>query len=173
MTSDLARALDLRFRTLNDSADLDTAIQSCEDAAAMTTDPDWVLYLADLGVLLRRRFGVTESADDLDWAVDIPGQQWTPHRSDTRTGGAMLTNLCVVRRIRFNRDGQSADLGGAINAAWAARVRLRPPNRFPLLSDLGDFLRVRFERVREPADLDAAVEYCREAIDAAYPEDPG
>jgi tetratricopeptide (TPR) repeat protein len=175
MMSDLARALDLRFRTLNDPADLDAAIRSYEDAAAMTTEADRVLYLADLGVLLRRRFGVTESADDLDRAIDISGQavDATPLGHPNR--GAMLTNLCVVRRIRFNSVGRSADLDGAINAARAALATTpaEQATRFPLLSDLGDLLRVRFERVREPADLDAAVEYCREAIDAAPPDAPG
>ncbi|MFF2517679.1 hypothetical protein [Streptomyces sp. NPDC058086] len=175
MMHDLAIALKLRFHELGDPADLDAAIRSCEEAAAVTTDPFWVLYLADLGVLLRQRFDVTESADDLDRAVDICGQavDVTPLGHPNR--GAMLNNLFVVRRIRLNRVGRSADLEGAINAARAALAAMtaEPATRFPLLSDLGDLLRVRFERFREPADLDAAVEYGRKAIDAAPPGDPG
>ena len=70
--------------------------------------------------------------------------------------------------------GRQGDLDAAIDNLRAAVAAIPPghPNRAMCLSNLGNALRVRFERTGDQADLDAAVEAGRAAVATTPPDHP-
>jgi hypothetical protein len=87
---------------------------------------------------------------------------------------AILSNLAVALRIRFERTGDLADLDQAIVDAQAAvdATPIDHPNRAMFLSNLGLVRLARFERTADLADLDRAIVDAQAALGATPPDHP-
>src|SRR5439155_7996312 len=97
----------------------------------------------------------------------------TPHGHPNRP--AVLNNLALALRTRYERTGATSDLDAAIQYVQQS-VEATPsdaPDRTYRLGNLADSLRERFERTDSLADLDSALEAGHAAVDAASTDHPG
>ncbi|MEU2042684.1 CHAT domain-containing protein [Nocardia niwae] len=132
----------------DDQADLADDLQQYAETVPglIVLDAAIILYTAALPGI---------SVDDLNWV---------------RT----LSNCGVTYRMRYERDGVSADLEQAIVLGERAVSAAPPdhPHRPAMLSNLGLAYQVRYERGGAESDLDRAVELGEQALAAAAADDP-
>lgn len=140
-------------------------------AATKDGDPNRGPYLFLSSQAERIRFGLTESFDDLDTAVELALEA-------VAAGGAGLAyyrgNAASMLRMRYELRGTPDDLDEAIGLLGLAIEEL-PDNdwaRGAHLYELAVALRNRFERTGVGADIDAAVEAAQRALDELPAGDP-
>ncbi|MFB9443407.1 hypothetical protein Dvina_17350 [Dactylosporangium vinaceum] len=126
--------------------------------------------LNNLGMALRLRSERGGGRQDLDDAV-LAGEvavECTPAGPERALYAA---NLGARLQARYLRDGDEADLNGAVDTIRIAVDGLHPAaaERAGHLSNLGLALRMRFERFGVPADIDEAVTVGRAALERCPP----
>ncbi|WP_007517651.1 CHAT domain-containing protein [Pseudofrankia saprophytica] len=134
---------------------------------------DW----ANQSVELLERGLRTGDVVALSAAADLLRGALTAFPEGSFDRAALLSNLGVALKARFERSGALADLAdldAAIDAGRAAVDAAVAGGRdhSAYLVNLGGALRVRFERTGVLADLDTAVEVGRAAVDATGPDHP-
>jgi tetratricopeptide (TPR) repeat protein len=163
----------LRVRHMAGGAltDLDSAITATEAgiAAAPEDFPAAKTMRANLGVMLQDRYLRAGSAADLHTAIEhfragAAAAEPSPERQ------MAFLNLGNALRLRYDRDGQIADLAEAITVTEQA-IAFDPEDP-AARGNLGLMLTVRFQRLGNRADIDHAVEALRAAVDRTPADHP-
>jgi CHAT domain-containing protein len=94
-------------------------------------------------------------------------------RPDHHARDLRLSDLAEALLLRFRREGASADLDEAVEAAGAAATLTSRATRAVLLSRSAGARLARFDVTGDRSDLDAAITDYREAADATRPGSPG
>ena len=174
----LGAALGARFDYMQQLADLDEAVTLLRKAVAitpaghLTTEGhlDRAETLSNLGSALRTRSDRTGQPADLDEAVTclreavaiVDNLGYPALSPDMRSNQAgMLSNLANALRARSDRTGLAglADLNEAVYFLRRAVAITTPAGqaaRAEMLSNLGAMLRLWFDRIGQPKDLDEA-----------------
>lgn len=129
-------------------------------------NPDWSVYLSNLGGALQTRAERTGSSGDLEAAlrVQIEAMDLTP--TDHADRGRRLVNLAVALKVRAIRGGSEGDLDAAVRTAReaAGAMRREHADRIMALTNLGSALRDRFERYGSLDDITEAIRIHRDAV---------
>lgn len=169
----------LRYRALPDGdgdEELSCALAWFEVLAEV--EPDSVPELA--AVLLQDSGDVLEEAlasDDgagLDRAIGTMRTMVAGLPAGYHHLPGVRTNLAVALQVRFERGGELADIGEAIelNKLALATVPDDGVNRVMYLTNLGAAFSTRFERTSDLADLDQAVQVLEQAAAVSPPDHP-
>ncbi|MGI5243782.1 tetratricopeptide repeat protein [Dactylosporangium sp. CA-139066] len=162
----LATALMTRFEWTGDVQELHAAIGLYRELMR-DAEPEAGL-LTNLGLALRLRGEVTDSAADLDEAVDVSRRavRLLPGDDPERVG--LWSNLAAALVVRYTRRRTAADLDEAIDAGRRAVGGMRgdDPDRLGYLANLATALYRRFGAAHDAADLDEAVIHARAAVAA-------
>lgn len=175
--SDLANMLLSVYKVTGDKTKLDVAIDAFS-RVWLSSQHTFFSAGAGLGGALLKRFRLAGSNDDIHRSVavlrEVVGEMIK--RSDASSGASSAqTNLAAALRARFELLGEDeTDITEAIALYQTALTTRRDsdPFRSTILSNLGNALRSRFEFNRSPADLDLAIEACRDAIGSTSPTAP-
>ncbi|MGI5240193.1 hypothetical protein [Dactylosporangium sp. CA-139066] len=170
--SNLALALRMRFEQLGVRDDIDQAVTLGREALRTATPALRAVVQSNLAGALLLRFRHTGATADLDEAVAL-GREAAEAADEERQLGCR-SNLCLALMIRHMASGAAADLDDAIRwGRTAAEAAPRDaPERPAVLTNLAGALHVRFHRTRNLRDLDAAIDYARQAV-AATASDRG
>jgi tetratricopeptide (TPR) repeat protein len=172
--STLGNALLQRFEIAGRSADVDRSVASHRAALRIAPmDADGRAgYLHNLSTALWARSGHYGPLADLDEAIEVgraalaanPGR----HRAD------ILAELGNRLSHRAKKTGSTADYDDAVSAGEEAVQLTSPGNvaRAVHLSMLGVSLRLRFEALRNPGDLNEAIRVSKVAAHAVSVDDP-
>ncbi|MGZ2357212.1 CHAT domain-containing protein [Streptomyces sp. 372A] len=146
-------------------ADLDEAIEAGREAVSSGTGrPGERARLEVLADLLWTRFGLTDSAADLDEVTEARSVLAGTSRVTDAGRGKQFTSLGQALLTRFDIRHDPADLDGAVNALRGAlSAASTDEERLYCRSDLSCVLQSRFERRGARADLDEAADAAREA----------
>jgi tetratricopeptide (TPR) repeat protein len=121
----------------------------------------------DAALQARDPVALTAGIDLLRQALDLVSAQDEVHQ-------AILGDIGIALRHRFELTGSAADLDAAVEAQQQAVDAIAPDNsrRASYLHNLATTRRQRFEHGGAPADLDAADEAGRQAIALCAADDP-
>ncbi|VDB96097.1 unnamed protein product [Peniophora sp. CBMAI 1063] len=136
-----------------------------------TSDGSSVLLAMTMGSLseaLHSRFEAAGRLEDLNECIEM---QWRaleliPSRRHERS--SLLHNLSSSLHSRFRRQGHARDLDDAITAIRDALRLLgddEHPEKATYLSTLGKVFQSRFERMKDPLDIEHAVSLQRRALE--------
>ncbi|MFE2552100.1 CHAT domain-containing protein [Streptomyces sp. NPDC059355] len=178
----LGSALRARYERAGALPDLDGAIARYREAVPLfpLDQPGRTEILSNLGNVLRLRFERTGDTGDLDSAVEV-GRQAAEATPEGHPGRAVfLSNLGIALQARFVRAGLAVDVDAAVEVGLraveaAAAGRPDRPGRPDLamcLSNLGGGLWARYQRFGVLADLNAAIDRLREAVQAVPADHP-
>ncbi|MFI2031827.1 CHAT domain-containing protein [Streptomyces buecherae] len=159
--TNLGSALLSRFERAKLMADLSESIEFCR-AAVGASRPDEAArasYLSNLGNALLTRFEHLASQADLDASIEalqtaVTG--WPDHPEHA----AMLSNLDLALRTRAGFRDQAAGLDRAIEEARTDSSASDGSDA----AELSELLLARFKRAGDPADLDEAIQVCRNTV---------
>lgn len=114
--NNLALALIVRFRVLDDEDDIDLAVTAGNAALEETPPdhPDRATYLANLGVALRARFDHSRDPADIDGAVAALSAAVTEGAHNQRHHLETRSLLGLALRTRFENSHDRADIDNAI-----------------------------------------------------------
>ncbi|MGI5375200.1 CHAT domain-containing protein [Streptomyces sp. CA-251387] len=136
-------------------------------------DPSRGHWLAQHAENLYLRFHTTGDRADIDTAVDSLRQaaEATPAGSPERPG--LLSGVAALAFMSYqsSRDLHALDLSVAAGRE-ALALGVADEDRAGVPANLSTALRNRFEHTGEPADLDAAIEIGRQAVDTFPADDP-
>jgi tetratricopeptide (TPR) repeat protein len=154
-----------------DPEELDRALSLLEKIAdAVDSDRERALTLSNLGIGLRRRFEILGGPADLDRAAEAGARSVSTAAGDPGERVMLLVNYAGTLQLRYRNGGDDADLQRCV-AVCRRAVELAPDRPEPA-ELLGIALRTRFERHRDGADLDEAVEVARAVTRRLRPGDP-
>jgi hypothetical protein len=166
---DAAAALQRRFETKGDDADLAAAVELSEAAAdAAGSHPDRVRLLANLAQALWQRAIRRENQAELARAVNIMDRLLGEPNTAPETRPGLLGNLSGMLLDRYERTGTLRDLDRAVEAgqdAVAATAR-NDPGWAGRCHNLAVALRTRHIRYGRAEDLDEAIELHEQALSA-------
>ncbi|WP_052745252.1 CHAT domain-containing tetratricopeptide repeat protein [Streptomyces sp. WM6386] len=169
-------------------AQAEAAARATVSAAPRALLPQRAAALRRLGSILRLRYEAHGDPAQLDEAIQVLREAEVAHGSGHPDRGALATTLGVALRLRYERTNALGDLeeagrfGRVAVAAAEDDRRAAPsgpngaevdPNWAGCLHNLGIALRLRHERLGEPADLQEAQRLGREAAAASVPGHPG
>ncbi|MEU9918927.1 CHAT domain-containing protein [Streptomyces sp. NPDC051001] len=171
--SHLGNALHVRFAQSRDSADLDEAIDICEQAVVAARDrhPDQSMMLTNLVLALLARSSLSGAVADLDRAV-IAGERAVhaaPPGHPQRF--RCLISLAMVQHARFRWSGAVGDLDGA-EENCRRLIAEAPPGgseQFSPLAILGAVQMERFSQTGVTSHLDAAISLHEQALGSLSP----
>ena len=174
-----AQLLIERAQQTGDLGALKQAIALLHRALGITSrgDPDYALYLSNLGAAWHTRFRIRGDMADLDQAIDAMRAALEASRDQACDRATDLSNLCDALRIRSELLGDEGDLAAAIQAGREA-LRAAPetdPGRMYYLNSLAGVLLVRYRESKKTTDLGEAIDLVRAAIlatPADHPERP-
>ncbi|GAA2411128.1 hypothetical protein GCM10010191_20240 [Actinomadura vinacea] len=172
VTANLGSLLMLRFEDNGSPQDLDRSIEMLEAAAADTTSPrQREDILSTLVNALRTRLKANADPADLDRMIDHLAAGASVAADETRT--QWLYGRADSLLIRFDRDGDNADLDQAIDALRTALAADRTDGHPPtaLRYDLAYALARRFNHSRSRTDLAEAIDIASAAATTAAPDD--
>ncbi|KAJ7110931.1 CHAT domain-containing protein [Mycena epipterygia] len=163
----LASAIQARFGQKGDLRDIEEAIEFHQDALALLSesDTDRSVCLRNLGIAVRTRFEHTRDSQDIDNAVIFLREALklpSSHLNQAHT----LNNLANTLRIRFEQQGNLADINEAIDLNRVALL-LRPtphPHRSTSLTNLAIVVGLRFNHRGDQHDIDEAIALHTEAL---------
>lgn len=171
----LGESLLLRAQQAGTVTDLDDAVEVTRDALSLVSegDPRRAAYLAALAGQLRLRAERNSSVEDLDQSITLgrTAVALTPQAYDAQENSNGFINLSGALGTRFAWFGALSDLREAIDASRAAVATAYSGNRALCLSNLSANLERLATWSQEPADLDAALETARAAVDACLRSD--
>ncbi len=160
-----------------DLTDLETAIRVGREALRLTApdDPVWVARLSVLAADLRTRYLWRGDPSDLGTAIGaLHDALHRTARDDTERRAALLSDLALAMRDRFEHAGAKVDLAMAID--HARRAVMLTPTDSPHLpwakAVLSLVLQTRHGRGGGLGDLEAAVQLGRQAVVACPPGSP-
>ncbi|MGW4839783.1 CHAT domain-containing protein [Streptomyces globisporus] len=174
--SNLADALETRFRAFQDTDDLDAAIEVGRRGIAYTGSDDKALAmrLQNVGGALFKRFHASCEPDDLDAAVSTLRAALDASTVEPQERCAVAMDLAIMLNSRFQATRNKDDLDESVNLARLA-VDTTPegdPLRALLLGNCGNLLRLRFDGFGAVEDLHEAIAAGRTAVDETDEEDP-
>ncbi|MEU6233936.1 CHAT domain-containing protein [Kitasatospora sp. NPDC047058] len=166
-------ALASRFEVTKAVADLEGAIGCLRTVAAdaRPEDPLLAVYLSHLGTSLRARYQLTGSPADLDEAIVVGQRALDLGPAEGIDRASVLSTLGQALWARYQLTGEPAVLDHAIVLGQQALETGSDVDRMTMLSNLGGRFAARFDRTGGLADADAAVEWLRQAADAARVDD--
>jgi len=154
-----------------DPDELDRALSLLTRIAdAVDSDRERALALSNLGIGLRRRFEILGEQPDLDQAAEAGARSVFPGTDDPGEQVMMLLNYAGTLQLRYRNRGDDGDLRRAVTVC--RRALELAPDRPEVADLLGIVLRTRFERHRDEADLDEAIDLARAATRRLRPGDP-
>ena len=130
------------------------------------------MALGMLGMALQILFERTGDLADLDQAVEAGRQAADEMPAGHRGQLAVLINLAVALRMRYDRTGAASgrqDIDEAIAVLQRAATLTAAADSAAVLVNLGGSLRARYDRYGDPADLEVAIDTARQAL-AAIPD---
>ncbi|MES5820631.1 CHAT domain-containing protein [Streptomyces sp. RG80] len=166
----------------------EAAARATVSAAPRALLPQRASALRRLGSILRLRYEARGNLTDLDEAIQVLREAEVAHGSGHPERGALATTLGVALRLRYERTNALGDLEEAVRfgrvavavadadrrAAVEGADGAEPdPNWAGCLHNLGIALRLRHERLGEPADLRESRRLGQEAAASAAPGHPG
>jgi CHAT domain-containing protein len=167
----LGTALTVRFRHQQQPGDAEAAVDAYREAVTLArdaADPQTPILVANLaGAMLLAGATDLPSLNGVITLIDneLPG-------ADGRGAQALLSNLAMALRHRFQLTRAETDLIRAVRAA-RRRADLLPAEgaaRANALATLAVMLGTLFEMTGRPADLTAAVTAARDAVTARDPD---
>ncbi|WP_121395752.1 CHAT domain-containing protein [Micromonospora sp. M71_S20] len=163
----LARTLAIRASVNGSTQDLDEAVKHFRKAVGIASARRRAELRGDLGRVLTDRYVRSDRRADLDEAVTLltgAADARTPERT------THLIDLARTLRMRFLAAGDRADLNRSV-ATGRRAVALDPDDPMAQAA-LGNALMLRFGYVGAIADLDAAIDALRVAVDTGPPDHP-
>ena len=163
----LGLALEARYEEGDQQIDIDEAISFHREALALRTPPHLhrIQSLKNLSNALWTRSKKGDKKRDLDEVISLDREvlelQAPPHPGRRKS----VNNLANSLLTRFEQGDEARDLNEAIKLY---REALEPanPDQCESLSNLGNALRIRFERaLGGRSDLDEAIIFHREALE--------
>ena len=166
----LALCFSDRYSQQASVADLEEAIMLYR--AALKLRPpghsDYALTLFNLGLDLWRRFLEFDTTSDLDEALSLHRLALDLCPEGYPNSSHLLHNLAICFSNQYVKQASVTSLDEAITLGRAA-LNLCPPDnsdhRALILSDLGNDLRHRFQKLGVNADLNEAISHHRSALD--------
>jgi CHAT domain-containing protein/tetratricopeptide (TPR) repeat protein len=177
LLSNLCAALRGRFSVMNDPADLEGAVAVGRRSLELAADdhPALGLLLNNHGYALYGRFGLTRSPEDLDAAVELARRAVAATPAGDPLRATCQFNAATTLLLRYESHDDLANLAEGIETfheAAKAMPKSAGPQRANVLANLALALRERFERLGDPADLDAATSHATAALAACPPAHP-
>lgn len=169
-------------------AQAEAATRATVSAAPRALLPQRASALRRLGSILRLHYEAHGDPARLDEAIQVLREAEVAHGSGHPDRGALATTLGVALRLRYERTNALGDLEEAVRFGRVALATAEDdrraavsgpdgteedPNWAGCLHNLGIALRLRHERLGEPADLQEAQRLGREAAAASVPGHPG
>lgn len=169
--SSLGGWLSTRYEGTGDTADLAEAVEFARKAVAASSGDARIKYLANLGEVLRLRFGRT---DDLDALTESVAAARSAVRGTAPGSGVLAVrtgNLAAALIDQYERTGKAEILTEAVSTARQAVTAAAPsdPGRAGYLNNLSNALTLDWERSGDTAPLAEAVRVARDAVAAAPP----
>ncbi|KAJ7435191.1 TPR-like protein [Mycena latifolia] len=170
---------DIISRSYQESGTVDDLIQAvCAYNDAVRDAPGSVIYLADIGTSLLRRFERFGSLRDINRSVEMlkDAVRLTPDGHPDKPG--RLNNLGHSLSRHFEQLGDLSDLNKAI-MMFKDAVQLTPdghPDKPRRLSNLGNSLLGRFDRLGDLSDLNKSIMMKEDAVRLTpdgHPDKPG
>ncbi len=163
-----------RYKRLEDTSDLDAALQLWRQAVAGTPQghPDLPIRLTNLGTGLYERYNRAGRIEDLEKAMEVYREVLEVASPDHPNWPIYLTNLGNVLRYRYNRTGRMEDLEKALEI-YREVLDATPqghPGLHGYLNNLGNVLRDRYNRTGRMEDLEEALGVYRRAVMVTPPE---
>ncbi|KAK3377721.1 CHAT domain-containing protein [Podospora didyma] len=172
--SNLASALSSLYDWTADMKHLDAAVSGFRNAAsAATSDVDGQESLTKQGSLLKLKYRITRSLEDLNEVISTYRAICETPSEDRSGRGVQLTNLGMLLSERSKMTNDRVDLEEAIRHSREA-VNIAPShdtNRVRFAVNLSTTLSEMYQRTGQRGDLDEAIRILREAINAAQPGD--
>jgi tetratricopeptide (TPR) repeat protein len=173
----LAEAHQLRFTRTGDVADLTDAVGIVREvlAATPTGDPARSGRLTTLASFLQIRFAATGNRDDLEETIAAYAEALDSAADDDEDEPMYRSNLGRARLTRYayvSADPDDLDAAITLIGVAVAATPAGETGRDLRLYVLHQAYRMRFARTGNRADLDAAVEAAREAVDETPPPHP-
>ncbi|MEU8613044.1 hypothetical protein AB0C29_34185, partial [Actinoplanes sp. NPDC048791] len=168
--TNLGLALLTRYQRYARPQDITDAVDAARTALAVTPPEDIARpgVLSNLSLALRARCSAADDLGDLTEAVERARQavRLTPDGHPDRPG--YLSNLGLALADLADRTGDRELTGEAVRRAREALASAPPghPGLAGYLSNLGNVLQDRYVRAGSLADLDAAIEAQRRAVEA-------
>ena len=171
LLNNLASSLVHRFDQTGDMADLNGAILAQHKAIQVIetqpNHPGRLLLMNNLGIHLAFRFQHTRVSTDIDDAIELHQNVVGLTDKKDLAMHSRMDNLASALASRYQYSGESSDLEGAILAGRQAvtLARLNRPTKLPtILSNLGHFLLLSFEKNHRSEDVNEAIYRIQEAI---------
>ena len=163
--------LEGRFTRTGSTVIFDPLVPTTEQPGVTSTEI--AMYFNHFGTAFSTRFNLTDSLDDLDYAIFLSEQSVALTPDDHPDRVDHVRNLSAAFLARFDRMGSLDDLDSSIamnERAIALTPDDRPATRAGLLNDLGDALQRRFGQTRSIEDLRRAITFQEDAV-ATIPKD--
>ncbi|MGI5193925.1 CHAT domain-containing protein [Streptomyces sp. CA-288835] len=158
----LSMALLRRFQLKGEAADLDEAITLREASIASTAPdhPELARRLVLLSIMLSERHDSSGERPDLERAVSLGREAVEATPPDSHARARRLGHLATILHRRYEYSNALEDLEEAVDHAREAVEAARPddPDLLKYVVGLTKRQRARYDRLRDPADLDAPVE---------------
>ncbi len=158
----LATALRDRYKLLNQTADLDKAIELLIEAANLIyLDPDsFSSIVHDLCVCMLKRYELTHSVEDLDYIILVLERLLMQAPGDSIENLNLLLDLSDVRHKKYDHTRALEDLAETINVYERTLLHslLVTPKREIIFNNLGRAHKNRFRHTRDIGDLDKSLE---------------
>lgn len=169
--SNLGNILRARFDRVGLLADLDEAVEVCRQAVVATpaSHAERAAMLTNLGAVVGLRADRIGLSADLDEAITVGRQAAAATSTEHTAWVPVMVNLCRALSRRARLAGTSADLDEAVETARAALAAAEAKENRAFVaaaaSNLGETLRLRFDRTEDMPDLDGSVAAYRMAVD--------
>ncbi|GAA2391647.1 CHAT domain-containing protein [Streptomyces glaucosporus] len=142
-------------------------VNACRTALEEGGEPEGILLVRSvLAAALIGRYERLGERDDLEMSISHARGVLREKGLPREWAGELNENLCLALTWRYGLTGDAGDLLAAVEAGWRAVKNMPPRDSDGTgLSNLGEALRMRFERFRRIEDLNAAVDMHRRAVD--------
>ncbi|WP_344322176.1 CHAT domain-containing protein [Streptomyces macrosporus] len=142
-------------------------VNACRTALEEGGTPEGILLLRSvLAAALIGRYERLGERADLEMSISHAHRALQEKGLPREWAGELNENLCLALTWRYGLTGDAGDLQTAVEVGWRAVKNMSPQDSDGTgLSNLGEALRMRFERFRRIEDLNSAVDVHRRAVD--------
>lgn len=172
----LGSCLLIRYRR---DGDLDTLSECISRFEASDSEalPIWQRIFLDLnfGAALQERFRRTENRSDLDRAIELLREAVLASSRDYVDRNVAMTNLASALMTSYSVSGDPVELEAAITNMRSLAHDLNGDGSHDsgnVPANLCRALTLRFERTSDPADLEEAIRWGKQAVDATPATNP-
>ncbi|KAG5768079.1 hypothetical protein H9Q72_004247 [Fusarium xylarioides] len=165
----------MRFEQSHLMDDLNLAIAIVEHLIPMTDLSKSSRLQNNLGVMLHKRYQITEAIEDLSQAIEAMKVSISLATDDSPDLADRLNNLGLWLSAQYERTGMVADLDYAIDVAKKA-VKQTPENHQHYdgyLNNLANSHGKRFQRTNTVDDINRAIDAASRAVESTSRKHPG